>query len=77
MPDNPHHYTLDPAHSGGKPCNWESREQFEAVVKFIRDNGEREVFKGRAYTCFRHGGYKWWTMWTAISATYLINRAET
>ena len=72
MPQNPHAYTLRK--------NWEDGELFEAVVQFIRDNGQKEFWGwGRArrpYMYYYFDGYKYWTMGAPLHETILINRAK-
>lgn len=68
MPDNPHFYTLKK--------KWKGKEEFEALVQFIRDHGTVEIFRGWPYTCYYAHGYKYWTMGDPVPETTLINRAK-
>lgn len=65
MLHNPHHYTLR--------AKWEDAD-FVWVVETIRAHGYVETFKGRPYTLFAIGGFKYWTMGNPIEETTLINR---
>lgn len=65
MPHNPHHYTLRD--------KWEDAD-FVWAVEQIRAHGYREMFKGRPYTLFTIGEFKYWTMGNPLPETTLINR---
>jgi hypothetical protein len=68
MPTAPHWYTLRD--------KWTQPIDFETVVQFIRDNGERERYGRTYYTKLQIGSYKYWTMGAPLKATILINRAK-
>jgi hypothetical protein len=68
MPKFPHFYTLR--------ATWESGEQFEEVVQFIRDKGKAERFFSKILIYFYHDGYKYWSMGSPLKDTILINRAK-
>jgi len=63
---NPHHYTLRDT--------WESQEDFDATVMFIREHGVTERFGKRDYTVYYRDEYKYWTMGNPLEQTILINR---
>jgi hypothetical protein len=67
-PNNPHFYTL--------AKNWNSREDFEFVVQFIRDNCTVEYFYKKPYQVYYLNGWKYWTMGFPLEQTILINRAK-
>ena len=62
----PHHYTLAET--------WQTREEFENAVRYIRENGVQEKFGNKIYTYLYVGKYKYWTMGSPINETKLINR---
>ena len=47
---------------------------FDEVVQYIRDNAMTVYFRGRAYQCYFHNGYKYWTMGNPVNETTIINR---
>ena len=65
MPENPHEYTLRRESSDAV---------FDAAVRFIRDEGEPEIYGGRPYTVFHCDDHKYWTMGAPVEETILINR---
>jgi len=67
MPQWPHWYTLRQT--------WESSQDFESVVVFIRENGKTEKYMNKEYAYFYLNGYKYWTMGTSPNQTILINKA--
>jgi len=64
MQDNPHEYALRTQHDLA----------FDAAVRYIRENGAVEYFKGRPYKTLYFGEHKFWTMGAALEETVLINR---
>lgn len=68
MPDNPHEYTLRKNTSD---------EVFEAAVRFVRENGEPELYYGKQYTVYFCDDHKYWTMGAPLEETILINRKST
>lgn len=68
MPNDPHEYTLR--------RDWDDPVPFDEVVHYIRRQGRREMYKGRAYTQLALGDWKYWTMGEPLPATRLINRAR-
>jgi len=67
MPQWPHWYTLRQT--------WESSQDFESVVVFIRENGKTEKYMSKEYVYFYLNGYKYWTMEASPNQTILINKA--
>lgn len=67
MPQWPHWYTLRQT--------WESSQDFESVVVFIRENGKTEKYMNKEYVYFYLNGYKYWTMEASPNQTILINKA--
>lgn len=65
MPENPHEYTLRRDTSG---------ITFDEAVRFIRQHGSIEFFKGRAYKMLAVEDHKYWTMGSPLGSTSLINR---
>jgi hypothetical protein len=65
MPHNPHEYTLR-RHT--------TAEQFDAAVRFVRENGVMEEYWGRPYKTLYFGDHKYWTMGEPLESTILINR---
>lgn len=63
----PHSYSLD--------FEWDNQEQFEAVWKYIRENGERRLFFRRFYNYYKIDNHEYWAMHTS-SNKKIINRAE-
>ena len=72
MPDNPHEYVVRK--------KVDSEADFDAFVRFIRENGEARVWgKGRSrrlYLYWQHGGHVYWTMGWPVDETIIINRAR-
>lgn len=68
MPHNPHEWIV-------KNKSRDERE-FEAVADWIQKHGEPVWFLKRIYTCYFHGGYRFWTMGFAPEITTIINRAR-
>jgi hypothetical protein len=66
MPQNPHEYTLR--------NTWSVDAQFQQAVRFIRQHGYVERFKGRPYVVLDLGGWHYWTMGAPLADTRLINR---
>lgn len=65
MPKNPHDYTL----------RRNTRNiTFDNAVRYIREHGLIEYFRGHPYKMFSDGKYKYWTMGSLLSDTILINR---
>lgn len=64
---NPHAYTLRD--------EWRHKDQFEAVVKFIREKGELIHFWKKPYIILTMNGYRYWSMGSPVPQTLLINRA--
>lgn len=71
MPGIPHYYVCK-----HKLSSADDRQKFEDAVKFIRRAGFKEKFRGREYTYFKHGSYKYWTMGNPIDQTIILNRAQ-
>jgi len=65
---NPHAYTLR--------REWKHSDQFEAVVTFIRNNGELMHFWKKPYIILTANGFRYWTMGSPLNETILINRTE-
>jgi len=65
MPENPHEYTLR--------RNAASAD-FTAAVRFIRERGCLEEYRGRLYKTLYCGDHKYWTMGAPLQETDLINR---
>ena len=65
MPENPHEYAL---RRQGTNAN------FEAAVRFIREHGLIEDYRGRSYKILYFGNHKYWTMGAPLAETILINR---
>jgi hypothetical protein len=65
MPENPHEYTLRKNASGSI---------FEAAVRYIREHGTLEMFRGRPYKTLYFRDHKFWTMGYPLQETELINR---
>lgn len=65
MPRNPHEYTLRRNTSG---------VIFDEAVRFTRQHGHMEYFKGGAYRMLVMGDHKYWTMGSPLGYTILINR---
>jgi hypothetical protein len=66
MADNPHCYTLRK--------HWGKDMDFDWAVQYIRDNGYKHEYCGRAYTQLDLNSHFYWTMGAPISETILINR---
>lgn len=67
MPQMPHDYTLRKT--------WNEKTFIEVVI-FIRGNGYKKHFKGRAYLYLDDDQYCYWTMGNSLDRTILINRAK-
>lgn len=65
MPQNPHEYTLRRNSSG---------VTFDEAVRFTRQHGHIEYFKGGAYRMIFLGDYKYCTTGSPLGYTILINR---
>ncbi len=66
-PNNPHFWTLRK--------QWQDPTAFEAVVQFIYDHGEDEVWRDRVrYRVLHLNGWKYWSMNEPASKTTLMNR---
>jgi hypothetical protein len=65
MPDNPHEYALR-RHAADN--------EFDAAVRYIREHGRLESFRGRPYKTLYFGEHKYWTMGAPLAETDLINR---
>ena len=68
MPGIPHYYTLI--------RDWENKERFTEVVKFIRENGVEGSFYSRKFIYYFADGWKYWTMDDNPNDTILINREK-
>ena len=68
MPKIPHWYT--------RRGDWQSEEEFEWAVSYIRNNGVKEYFGRKEFTYLYIDGFKHWTMGSPIKKTILINRAK-
>lgn len=73
MPEAPHEYCLRK--------NFTDDEEFVDLVKYIRENGREEWYRGRKYICLFLNGFKYWTMGCPLhncpkTGTILINRAK-
>lgn len=75
MPQWPHEYTIR---------SWMPRleQQFEAIVRFIRDNGEVRHWPNASRNPRYHNtyleidGWQYWTMGEPIKETTVLNRAR-
>ncbi len=67
MPENPHEYTLR---------RDTSDETFDSAVRFIRQHGVVELYKGRPYKTLYFRDHKYWTMGEPLEETTLINRKD-
>lgn len=65
MPENPHEYTLR---------RNASSSDFEAAVRYIREHGILEDFRGVPYKTLYFDEHKYWTMGAPLPETELINR---
>lgn len=65
MPQNPHEYTLR---------RNARKEVFEAAVRYVREHGRMERFRGRPYRTLYLDEHKYWTMGAPLADTILINR---
>ena len=63
----PHAYSLE--------REWEDKELFRKVWRFIRKNGEARVFYRRVYRYYEIDGWEYWAMFTHDNEG-IINRAE-
>lgn len=68
MVHNPHEYTLRKS--------WDDHDQFEAVIKYIRQHGYTGYFRGRGYIQLNLGNHYYWIMGIPIERTTLINRKK-
>jgi len=68
MPRFPHEYTLRET--------WINQKDFDDVVIFIRQNGNKEYFFKKTYIYYYLEDYKYWTMGNLIEKTILINRVK-
>lgn len=65
MPQNPHEYTLRRS---------ARNEVFEAAVRYVREHGRMERFRGRPYRTWYFGEHKYWTLGAPLADTILVNR---
>lgn len=68
MPTMPHWYTLAET--------WDSREDFEKVVQYIRDSGYTKRFGRKIFTYIDVNGHQYWSYGDPVPDTILINKAE-
>lgn len=69
MPQNPHWYTLRK--------EWDDDQAFCKTVMLIREQGYKEMYRGRSYMMMNLNGHKYWTMGDPLNTTILINRKVT
>jgi hypothetical protein len=62
---NPHSYSLD--------INWEDKEMFNEVAKYIKNKGTKRLFYSRPYYYYKVGEYEYWAMKTS-DGKGIINR---
>jgi 16S rRNA C967 or C1407 C5-methylase (RsmB/RsmF family) len=65
MPHNPHEYTLR---------RNASKIDFDATVRYIREHGVLEQYRGFPYKTLYFAEHKYWTMGSPLHETILINR---
>ncbi len=65
MPENPHEYTLRKNAASAA---------FVAAVRYIREHGTLEMYRGRPYKTLYFRDHKFWTMGYPVQETELINR---
>src|SRR4051812_6655507 len=65
MPENPHEYTLRRDTDSAT---------FDAAVRYIREQGILESFRGKPYKTLYVGEHLYWTMGAPLIDTILINR---
>jgi hypothetical protein len=65
MPQNPHEYTLR---------RNASKKDFDAAVRYIREHGVLEQYRGFPYKTLYFEEHKYWTMGFPLHETILINR---
>jgi len=69
IPKFPHEYTLKK--------DWASETDFMDAVRFIRENGKKEMFFTKQMTYYyASDGNKYWSMGAPVEITSLINRAK-
>lgn len=69
MPQNPHWYVVREKVADD--------EAFDAMVRFIRQEGEVRRWGGKLYQYwFSDDGFYYWTMGWPVDETLIINRAE-
>jgi hypothetical protein len=68
MPETPHWYTVR---------SRANEADYVALFHIIQEKGAPETFGARAYRYWRPGdGYKYWTMTSDVTKSFVINRAE-
>jgi hypothetical protein len=67
MSSIPHEYTLR------ERCE---KEEFEAMVLYVRKHGYPAKFGSRTYIYLDVDGFKYWTMGDPLDQTWVLNRAR-
>lgn len=68
MPKIPHEYSVRK--------NWSDGKRFEAVARYIRENGYEQKFFSKTFVYYDFDGYQYWTMGAALDITIILNRAK-
>jgi len=68
--DAPHEYTV-------RAWNPNREADFETFMSLIRTYGYPEKFNNSTYTYLEVDGKKYWTMFSSIKSTAIINRTDT
>lgn len=53
----------------------DARAEFEEIIMFIREHGERAIFMKKMYIMLRHNGELFWSYGDPLSTTWVLNRA--
>lgn len=67
MPESPHEYIVR--------RKVDDDASFDALVRFIRANGEVRTWGRKAYLYWLHEGRYYWTMGWPVDETIIVNRA--
>lgn len=66
MPTSPHEYVVRK--------NADSQADFDAFIRFIRENGEVKAWRRKLFIYWFHDGRAYWTMGWPVVETIIINR---
>lgn len=67
MPQHPHEYIVR--------HKVQDDNSFDAMVRFIRQQGQPKVWGKRLFLYWEHDGHVYWTMGWPVDQTIIINRA--